>query len=293
VTNVLYAKVLQRLGYSKVPKLADIEVRLDEAGHLEQFRASYRDRFPNKGEWEEVHDDPLIGPARAAQLVPAFLDDFPTPESFRQQHYQERLQVCELADRMYVRAEKRRLDRLREAATLRLATSMHEGVFVFRGLARPVREYDANELMGACNAILERAAADVFPAFRHAPLAAKTNQAAQFLAWERLDRVPRDRDPLGLVETRAGQPRVKTTVPPLSEALRAFKEKLDAAGTGRLQGSFIQDLFSAPPYGWSKDTTRYLFAALLAAGEIEIHTPGGVLRTPGPGAKELGASRDL
>ena len=72
VTNVLYAKVLQQVGYSKVPKLADVEVRLDEAGRLADFRRAYRERFPGKGEWEDVHDDPLIGPARASQLVPAF-----------------------------------------------------------------------------------------------------------------------------------------------------------------------------------------------------------------------------
>jgi hypothetical protein len=186
----------------------------------------------------------------------------------------------------YVRAERRRLERLRDAAKTRLMTAMQDGWFVFRGLARPVREYSAEDIVAACNGVLERAATEVYPAFRHAALAARTNQASRFLEWERLDRMPRDRDPLGLVETRGGQPRVKVTEPPLSEALRAFKEKVDAAGTGRLQGAFLQDLFSAPPYGWSKDTTRYLFAALLAAGDIEIHTPAGVLRTTGPGAVE-------
>ncbi|WP_373509048.1 BREX system P-loop protein BrxC, partial [Thiocapsa sp.] len=101
ITNVLYAKVLQHVGYSGVPKLADVEVRLDEQGRLDAFRAAYRERFPGKGEWAEVHDDPLIGPARAAQLVPSFLgDDFPTPDSFRGQHFQERLKVSELAERM-------------------------------------------------------------------------------------------------------------------------------------------------------------------------------------------------
>ncbi len=111
VTNVLYAKVLQHVGYSKVPKLADVEVRLDDAGHLDDFRAAYRDRFPSKGEWEDVHDDPLIGPARASRLVPDFLaDDFPTPESFRQQNYQERLQVSELAERM-IRLMRRKTGR--------------------------------------------------------------------------------------------------------------------------------------------------------------------------------------
>ncbi|MBI4706185.1 MAG: BREX system P-loop protein BrxC [Deltaproteobacteria bacterium] len=187
----------------------------------------------------------------------------------------------------YIRAERRRLERLREAACDRLAKAMHDGSFVFRGLARPVREYDADAVIPACNGVLERAAADVYPAFRHAALAAKTNQASQFLGWERLDRMPRERDPLGLVETRAGQPRVKVAEAPLSEALRAFREKADAAGTGRLQGSVVQDLFAAPPYGWFKDTTRYLFAALLAAGEIEVHTPAGVLRTAGPNAEDV------
>jgi hypothetical protein len=184
----------------------------------------------------------------------------------------------------YIRAERRRLERLHEAAKSRMAAALRDGDFVFRGLARPLREYDPDGLIGACNAILARAAAEVFPAFHHAPLAAKTNQAVRFLEQDRLDRMPRDRDPLALVETRSGHPRVKTAAPPLSEALRAFSEKVDAAGTGRLQGAFVQDLFSAPPYGWFKDTTRYLFAALLAAGEIEVHTPAGVLRTPGPGA---------
>ena len=187
----------------------------------------------------------------------------------------------------YVRAERRRLERHRNAAKSRLTAAMHDGSFVFQGLARPAREYDPASLIGACTAVLERAAAAVFPAFRHAPLAAKGNQAARFLEWERLDRLPRDRDPLSLVETRAGQPRVKTSEPPLSEVLRAFSEKVDAAGTGRLQGSFVQDLFGAPPYGWTKDTSRYLVAALLAAGEIEVHTPAGVLRTPGPSAVEV------
>ncbi len=187
----------------------------------------------------------------------------------------------------YVRAERRRLERLREAAQSRIAAALHDGFFVFQGLPRPVREYHPEQLIGACNAILERAGKAVFPAFRHAPLAAKTNQAARFLKWERRDRMPRERDPLGLVETGAGRGgQIRVAEPPLSEALRTFSEKVDAAGTGRLQGSVVQELFAAAPFGWPKDTTRYLFAALLAAGEIEVHTPAGVLRTPGPSAVE-------
>jgi hypothetical protein len=35
----------------------------------------------------------------------------------------------------------------------------------------------------------------------------------------------------------------------LAEALRAFRARLDQAGTIRLQGNAIQDFFAAAPYG--------------------------------------------
>ena len=82
--------------------------------------------------------------------------------------------------------------------------------------------------------------------------------------------------------------RVDTAAPVLAEVIRVFRTKTAESGSGRLQGSYFQDLFSAPPYGWTKDTVRYLFAALLRAGEIEFHVPGagGPVRTAGPQAVE-------
>lgn len=186
----------------------------------------------------------------------------------------------------YVRAERRRLERTRDALRQTLAAALHDGELVFHALARPAREHAATNVMEACAVVLADAARDLFQMFRHAPLAAKTEQAARFLEWDRPDRIPPDRDPLGLVASAGGRVRPRTQEPPLSEVLQEFRKRVDAAGTGRLQGAFVQDLFAAPPFGWSKDTTRYLFAALLAAGEIEVHVPGGVLRTPGPAAVE-------
>ena len=68
------------------------------------------------------------------------------------------------------------------------------------------------------------------------------------------------------------------------EALRAFKEMATESGAGRVQGKVIQDSLSSPPYGWQKDATRYVFAALFRAGEIQIHTGDGTFTTPGPQA---------
>src|SRR5260370_26744362 len=98
--------------------------------------------------------------------------------------------------------------------------------------------------------------------------------------------MPREFDPLGLVVTRAGTPKADVNHPALAETLRAFQKKLDDSGGGRLQGNALQDFFAVPPYGWSKDATRYLFAVLLIAGEIELHTPNGPIKTSGPLAQE-------
>jgi hypothetical protein len=133
---------------------------------------------------------------------------------------------------------------------------------------------------------LAKAAAEIFPHLHLVPIHPATDLSHKFLGVERLDRMPRDLDPLRLVVTGGARPRVDVNNPALAETLRAFQQKLDDSGGGRLQGNFIQDFFASPPYGWSKDATRYLFAALLVAGEIELHTPNGPIRTSGPLAQE-------
>ena len=98
--------------------------------------------------------------------------------------------------------------------------------------------------------------------------------------------MPAEKDPLHFVVKSGGQHRVQASHPALAEGLRAFREKVDALGTGRIQGKAIQDLFALPGYGWTKDATRYVFAALFRAGEIQLHTADGVLTTVGPQAIE-------
>ncbi|MEW6141361.1 MAG: BREX system P-loop protein BrxC [Thermodesulfobacteriota bacterium] len=95
VSTVLYWKVLQWAGFSKEKKLARLEFNLERRGKYDEFKDRYRKRY--NGEWEEIHNDPLIGLARAAEIVPEVLpDDFPTSESFRGPRFEEAGDVGEL-----------------------------------------------------------------------------------------------------------------------------------------------------------------------------------------------------
>jgi len=185
----------------------------------------------------------------------------------------------------YLRAERRAAERSRERAAAAMEKAMLDGVFIFRGKPTPVREAGETPATAVRN-ILSSAVKEVFPHFHLAPVRPSTDAAAKFLGVERMDRITKDLDPLGLVTKRRGAPRIDTSTPVLAEVLRVFQAKSAESGSGRLQGSYLQDVFSAPPYGWTKDTVRYLFAALLRAGEIEFHVPGaeGAVRTAGPKA---------
>ena len=185
----------------------------------------------------------------------------------------------------FLRAERRAAEKSRERARKLIQTGLLEGAFVFRGRPTGVTE-SGQTLEAAARGVLTTSAAEIFPYLRLVPIRPSTDLAYKFLGVERLDRMPRELDPLNLVVTRGGSPKPDVNHPALAETLRAFNKKLDESGGGRLQGNALQDFFAVPPYGWSKDATRYLFAALLTAGEIELHTPNGPIRTSGPLAQE-------
>ena len=185
----------------------------------------------------------------------------------------------------FLRAERRLMETSQEHASRYLERSFLEGTMFFRGKPTPATEA-GQTIEAAARSVLGKAAKDVFPYFHLVPIHPSTDVAAKFLGVERLDRITRDLDPLNLVTKKGGSPRVDVNQPALAEMLRAFQAKADESGSGRLQGNMLQDLFSSAPYGWSKDAVRYLFAGLLVAGQVELHTSDGIVRTSGPLAIE-------
>lgn len=185
----------------------------------------------------------------------------------------------------FLRAEGRAAEANEERARTQYRKALLEGTLIFRGKPTPAA-VAGQTIDAAARRVLQEAAAEIYPSFHLVNIRPPTDLAARFLSVERLDRMPKDLDPLGLVSQSGGRPRVDPQHPALAEALRVFREQLDQRGTTRLQGNALQDLFAAAPYGWSKDATRYLFAALLVAGEVVFHTSGGMVQTAGPQAVE-------
>ena len=184
----------------------------------------------------------------------------------------------------YLRSELRRADRARDVARAQLQRTLLKGAFVFQGMRRPVEELGSTPGAG-CTAFLDIAAVRIFTAFAKVGRAIPADCAGKLLGLPRLDRATERIDPLKLVK-RGVRPSIKRDHPALVEAMSAFRAMVTAAGSGRVQGSAILDLFSQPPYGWSKDATRYLFAALLVDSQVEFHGGDGGIKHAGPRASE-------
>ncbi|MDR3577960.1 MAG: BREX system P-loop protein BrxC [Anaerolineaceae bacterium] len=143
----------------------------------------------------------------------------------------------------YIRSERRLAERNRETVESRLREALLSGIFIFRGRPTPVRQI-GDTLETAARSILSSVAEEVYHQYHLVKIRPDTDLAAKFLEVERLDRMPRDRDPLNLVVIQSGMPRIQVSHPALAETLRAFRSRVQDSGGGRLLGKAIQEIIS-------------------------------------------------
>lgn len=174
----------------------------------------------------------------------------------------------------YLNGQQQRAENLRGELAARLRKGLEQGSFVFQGRPHAVASLGSN-LEEAAKRQLEEAAKVVFHKYAEAPIQAESALAERFLKTDRLDRIESKNDPLSLV-TATGQ--IQVTHPALKTVVDLLNQ------TGREEGRVLLDKFNRAPYGWSKDTLRYIVAALLVGGEIKLRVSGEDITVRGPTA---------
>ena len=159
----------------------------------------------------------------------------------------------------YVRAQKQRADQLEREMNAKLKKALHSGSFIFTGTPRSVGEL-SDEVTESVKKQLETVADAVFSKYMEAPVSAESAAAERFLNTDDLSRVAKKDDPLDLV--KGG--RINDQHP----AVISVKNYLEKHG--QVDGRKLLDDLYNDPYGWSKDTVRYLVAAMLVAGIIKL-----------------------
>ncbi|NJC05753.1 hypothetical protein GGQ97_001546 [Sphingomonas kaistensis] len=149
----------------------------------------------------------------------------------------------------------------------KIRQTLQGGSFVFRGHATAVAALDA-DLLEAAKKLLTDVSGQVFDRYIEAPVRVGTDVAEKFLKVANPAAISTSLDPLGLVQAVAGRVTFRTD----HKAMISIRDYIDKRGT--VDGKRLLDDFSNDPFGWSPDTTRYILAAMLMAGEIKLKVSG-------------------
>jgi len=155
-----------------------------------------------------------------------------------------------------------------------LKRSLQSGSFVFRGTKTAVDTF-AQDLLESNKKHLKNVAERVYERYAEAPHRAQTVLAEKFLK-AGLSGATTETDPLGLViKDSSGT----FTIDENNKGLVSIRDYIERNGT--VEGKKICDDFSRPKFGWAIDTTRYMLAAMLSAGEIKLKVAGRELTSVG------------
>lgn len=166
----------------------------------------------------------------------------------------------------FVRIIDERLNKSSTELEGKLQTALFAGSFVAHGTHQPVSELGA-EVLEAAKAFLTNIAGQVFDRYAEAPHQAESGLAEKFLKTP-LDRITTNEDPLNIVSRVGGRAQIKTD----HKAIVSIKDYLGQ--NGQVEGRRLLDHFADAPFGWSKDTTRYLLAAAFVGMDLKIRISG-------------------
>lgn len=194
-------------------------------------------------------------------------------------HLRHRTEAAEKEVADFVRAQGQRAETLKRDLDTALQNAFLKGSFVFRGKPQAVATR-GTELLAACKSQVQMVAADVFHRFKEAPVNVDANLAERLLQTKDLSTIATAVDPLGLVQKKGNATRINDAHPALVAILDHLKKH------GEIDGRKLLDDFGHAPFGWFKDTTRYLVAALLIAGRIRIRVASQWIKVSGEKAIE-------
>eukprot|EP00903_Cladosiphon_okamuranus_P003932 g3930.t1 len=148
-----------------------------------------------------------------------------------------------------------------------LTQALNNGWFIFRGNALAATTLGTT-LEAAMKDQLAQSASVVFHKFKHAAEMVAGDVAEKFLRVKDLSQIASALDPLSVVSIQGSATEINTKHPALIE-IQDFLTRHPNP-----EGKRLLDEFSRSPYGWSKDTTRYLVSALFYAQRVMIRTNG-------------------
>lgn len=176
----------------------------------------------------------------------------------------------------YLNSQQQEAQILRSQLTRKLQMALEAGEFIFRGASRPCKVI-ADNIRDAAGIWLKSSAEKVYDKYRMASQTVENSASQRILHIDDLRQIPVALNPFNLVKTDGS---IDISSAPLS----AIKDYLQ--NEGQVDGRKLLEDFNEAPYGWHKDTTRYLVTLLFLASVVKLRIGGESVKVKGQSAIE-------
>jgi hypothetical protein len=176
----------------------------------------------------------------------------------------------------YLNSQDQEAKRLKDQVRRIVIQGFEKGEFIFRGANKPVVSY-GSKFRECANSKLKEVAELVYDKYQQAPINVPGSDAEKLLNFPNLKSLPPALNHFDLINGDGGVELDK-------EALKSVREFITKED--RPEGRTILNHFDAAPYGWSKDTTRFLVSAMFIASDVKLRISGEDIKVKGPKAIE-------
>jgi hypothetical protein len=176
----------------------------------------------------------------------------------------------------YLNSQDQEAKRLKDQVRRIIIHSFEKGEFVFRGTNKPVISYGS--IFRECaNGKLKEVAELVFNKYHQAPQIISGTDAEKLLNFSDLKTLPQSLNHFDLIKGDGSVDLENAAI----KSIREYIVKED-----QVEGRKLLEHFDEAPYGWSKDTTRFLVSTMFIASDIKLRISGDDIKVKGPKAIE-------
>jgi hypothetical protein len=176
----------------------------------------------------------------------------------------------------YLNSQDQEAKRLKDQIRRIIIQGFEKGEFIFRGGNKPVTSY-GSKFRDCANGKLKEVAELVFDKYQEASISVGGADAEKLLIFPDLKTLPPALNHFDLIKGDGG---INLDFKALN-SIREYIIKED-----QVEGRKLLERFDAAPYGWSKDTTRFLVAVLFIASDVKLRVSGEDIKVKGPKAIE-------
>jgi hypothetical protein len=176
----------------------------------------------------------------------------------------------------YLNSQYQESEQLKQQVKRKLGVAIENGDMLFRGSSKATAQV-GNGLREASNAWLKLGAEKVYHKYNQAALSIDAGDAQKLLHFDDLKSLPTSLRHFDLFKADGG---IDVNI----AAIQSIKDYLQAEG--QADGRKLLETFMTSPYGWNRETTRYIISAMFIASEIKLRIAGDWVKVKGPSSIE-------